>query len=192
MNLDTKQSNMWRGDFGDAYVDRNVDSKAAIQSRIRAFSEVLSPIQADLPKSILECGANIGINLHALSAIYDTELFAIEPNQKARSKAIATGAIKATNMKDATLAKLPFKDESMDLFFTSGVLIHIHPDNLDQALHEMYRVSKKYILALEYFSHKPTNLNYHGHEELLFKRDFGEKWLDLYPDLKHVVLADSH
>ena len=36
--------------------------------------------------------------------------------------------------------------------FTSGLLIHIHPDNLGKAIDEICRVSKRFVWGFEYYS----------------------------------------
>lgn len=43
-------------------------------------------------KSILEVGANVGSNLHALRGLIGAELFAVEPNERARDILIRDGA----------------------------------------------------------------------------------------------------
>jgi len=178
---------MWRSDFGDVYVERNLPTEDRIRTRVRAFSTIFDSLSGAAPRSIVECGANVGINLRALDRLSNAELFAIEPNQKARERAISDGVLPAENMKEVTLEKLPFDDGSIDLVFTSGVLIHVPPADLEQAYREMHRVSSRYLLSIEYFSKKPETIPYRGHDELLFKRDFGGMWLDLFPDLEPVA-----
>ena len=79
---------------------------------------------------------------------------------------------------------LPFEGNSMDMAFTCGVLIHVHPDDLFSFCSEIYRVSGRYIGCLEYFSPEPVERRYRGHQGLLFKRDFGSFYLDHWPDLR--------
>jgi hypothetical protein len=81
---------------------------------------------------------------------------------------------------------LPFADGSIDLVFTSGVLIHVAPDNLGRVTDEIVRVARHYVLCIEYFSHEPQSVPYRGMEGYLFKRDFGAFYLDRYPGLRVV------
>jgi len=81
---------------------------------------------------------------------------------------------------------LPFDDNTFDLVFTSGVLIHIAPENLSQAIHEIYRCTKQYIWGTEYFSNAPTSVLYRGHEQLLWKMDYVKLYLSSFPDLELV------
>jgi hypothetical protein len=78
---------------------------------------------------------------------------------------------------------LPFVDGYADLVFTAGVLIHIALDNLPRALAEICRVSNRYILSAEYFAETETIIHYRGHDDLLWKRNFKQHYLDQFPDL---------
>ena len=78
----------------------------------------------------------------------------------------------------------PFKDNLFDLVFTSGVLIHISPDDIEKVMHDMYRVSKRYIWCFEYFSEECTAIEYRGHKDRLWKNNFMKIFQELYPDLE--------
>lgn len=182
-----KQIETWQGDFGNAYIERNLPSDKRIEDRERAFSEILSHTKGGEPVSILECGCNIGLNLRALKRITPAALYACEPNARARSVLLQDEVLAESRLTDGTLQALPYEDASFDLVFTSGVLIHVHPDQLEAAYREMYRVSSRYVLSIEYFSKHPETIRYQGRDDLLFKRDFGGMWLDLYPELKPVA-----
>lgn len=186
---DSKQISAWRGAFGDAYVERNVASDERVRNSARAFDQILGHLGNAMPKTVLEVGANVGANLAALKALHDVTLHAVEPNAKARAKLIESGIVGPGNVHDATATSLPFADASIDLVFTCGVLIHIPDDQLADAYHEMHRVASRYLLAIEYFSPTPVRVPYRGETDLLFKRDFGEFWLELYPFLE--VVADG-
>ncbi len=183
----SRQSEMWRGSFGDDYAARNRATPDAVRSRVRAFAAILQHLGGPPPTTILECGANVGINLRALAQLVGAELFAVEPNERARTTAVASGAVPADHACDATLAALPFDDASIDLVFTSGVLIHVPPDELDDAYREMHRVARRYLLTIEYFAQTPQTVTYRGERDLLFKRDFGLRWLELFPDLEPIA-----
>lgn len=183
MAAKTPQLEQWTGEFGDAYVDRNAATEEQIRIRLKALIEIFRPIEGNLPKTVLECGCNIGLNTRAFRRFLDAELFAVEPNAKARSIVMKEGLLDAAHLKEATLQELPFADRSMEFVFTSGVLIHIHPDDLPRALDEMHRVSSRYLMMIEYFSQKPEGIPYRGHQELLWKRDFGKAMLERHPEL---------
>ena len=182
----TTQLEAWTGAFGDDYVDRCNASDEAIRIRTRAWADMTRSIQGNPPSTILEVGCNVGINLRALKNLYDSELFAIEPNPKARSLVLADKVLDEGHLKEASALELPFADGSMEMAFTCGVLIHIAGQDLLKACSEMYRVSSRYILCAEYFSRNPEEIQYRGHEGLLFKRDFGSYWIDNF-DLRTVA-----
>jgi pseudaminic acid biosynthesis-associated methylase len=187
MTAGQRQLDQWRGEFGDSYVDRNPASIQAVRQRVCCFATIFDHLRGHPPRSLLECGCNVGINLRALRQVTDAELYAVEPNAKARDMLIGDGVIPVGNLKNATLSELPFENGAFDLVFTSGVLIHIPDDILEQSCREMHRVAKSHLLSIEYFSPESITLKYRGHDDLLFKRDYGENWLRLFPDLEPVA-----
>ena len=180
------QESLWRGDFGDAYVDRNEIDHAAIAARLAAWAQMLRPLAGDPPTSLLEVGANVGRNLRALQRLTSATLYALEPNAKARERLVKDKIVDADKALDGIASQIPMADGSVDLAFTVGVLIHVHPDDLLASMKEIYRVSRKYIVCAEYFADKPMEVPYRGQTEALFKRDFGSYYLDNFPKLKVV------
>lgn len=180
------QLDAWRGEFGDEYRNRNVADEAMISARMAMWRRILQPLTGRPLQSILEVGANIGFNLRALAKLTDCDLLALEPNAGARSRLVDDGIVAADNVFDGAASQIPLDDCSVDMAFTSGVLIHIAPDDLGKSCDEIYRVSNRYIACVEYFADSPQEIQYRGNEGLLFKRDFGEFWMDRHPDL-HLV-----
>ncbi len=187
MTHSTPQAEFWRGDFGDAYTDRNLALADQMQARLKLWSEILAHTISAPPKSCLEVGANLGVNLRALQQLTSARRFAVEPNDKARSILVRDGVVEASDLKGGLAAKIDFPDRVAELAFTSGVLIHIHPDQLAASLSEIHRCSARWIVCIEYFSDKPEMIPYRGHDDRLFKRDFGSLWLDSFPDLRPVA-----
>jgi spore coat polysaccharide biosynthesis protein SpsF len=144
-------------------------------------------VQDSPPASILEVGASVGINLRALLGLTDADLFAVEPNAGAREQLVADKVVPSERLFDAVATELPLDDGVVDLVFTSGVLIHVPPADLEAAYGEIHRVAARYILCMEYFSPILVEIPYRGHDGLLFKRDFGGMWLDLFPGLDPVA-----
>lgn len=135
------------------------------------------------PRSILDVGANLGTNLRALWALTGARLLALEPNDKARAILVRDGVAVADDVRGGVAQAIDFADDAADLVFTSGVLIHIHPDHLAAAMAEIHRCSARWIVCIEYFSDKQEEIAYRGHAERLFKCDFGGLWLDRFPGL---------
>jgi len=174
----------WRGDFGNAYLQRNLADDKTLQETTKVWARMLQPLAGFPPSSILEVGTNLGINLRALRRITDARLIALEPNARAREILSIDNVVEDTDIHDGMASSIPLKDGSVDLVFTSGVLIHISPDDLLASLTEMHRVSGKYILCAEYFSDTPDEISYRDQSGLLFRRDFGDYWMSNFPDLK--------
>jgi len=73
----------------------------------------------------------------------------------------------------APVQKLPFKDNSFDLVFTHGVLMHLKPNQLKKALSELTRVTNKWLILIEEIRDKPVSLNSftwaHDYEKIVKK-----------------------
>lgn len=177
------QVDFWRGDFGNQYTDRNNLDPAILRARVGLWSTILSHTVGRPPQSILEVGANIGINLRALRSLTAARFYAVEPNDKARQILQEDKVIELGDLRSGIASAIDFPDAHAEFVFTSGVLIHIAPQNLEASMREIYRCSSRYIASIEYFADKPTELPYRGHGDVLFKCDFGGMWLDFFPNL---------
>jgi pseudaminic acid biosynthesis-associated methylase len=183
---ETEQTIFWRGEFGNAYAQRNALDAVTLHRRTAMWARILQPLAGAQPDSILEVGANVGINLAALANVTGAKLHAVEPNGEARALLSQSGRVDPARVHDATGDQLPFADHSVDMVFTSGVLIHVAPEKLESTCREMYRVARRYIGCVEYFASAPEEKTYRGHAGKLFKRDFGGYWWDLFPEMKLV------
>lgn len=170
----------WRGEFGDEYIGRNPVTEEFLRATERCWTQILAHMPA--VDSILEVGANVGRNLRALARITSSTLFAVEPNERARRELL--DFLSPARVIDADAGSLPFPDASMDLVFTSGVLIHIAEEHLDAAYAEIHRVSSGWIASLEYFAPSDTEVEYRGGRNRLWKRDYGSRWLDSFDDVE--------
>ncbi|MBN2881025.1 methyltransferase domain-containing protein [Candidatus Woesearchaeota archaeon] len=184
---ETEQIKFWKGNFGDEYTERNsADWDEFYKSqwgvtRTDLNKEFLSNLDKNI--SILEVGCNRANQLKILEQAGFTNLWGLEINKKALSIAREN---KNLNLVEASGFNIPFKDNFFDLAFTSGVLIHIAPDDLNKMLDEIYRVSKKYIWGFEYFAENCTEIKYRENSNKLWKNNFKQLFLDRFPDLKLV------
>ena len=178
---DTEQEKFWQGQFGDEYATRNT-SELYIQENITFFQKVFSLIES--PQALLEFGPNTGMNLSAINIINpDMKLTGVEINRHAAEK-LEKDLPKADIRVDSFLE---FKsEERWDFVFCKGVLIHIAPDRLCDAYDSLYDHSSAHILIAEYYNTSPIEVQYRGHSEKMFKRDFCGEILDRYPDLRLV------
>lgn len=183
----------WKGEAGDAYIERNELTAEMLTARMHLWAEILQYVKP-WPISILEVGANIGINLRAMQKLLpsrppfgEREYYAVEPNDAARWRLEEDGIVPSTNAHADDATFISFPDGFADLVFTSGVLIHIPMSELRIACSEIHRCSRKWIVAIEYFSADLRMVPYRGEDDRLWARDFGAFYLDNFPDLEPVA-----
>lgn len=177
-NYCTDQEKFWSGDFGTSYINRN-QAGSLLQSNIHFFKRSLK--KADNVSSCIEFGANIGMNLKALKELYsDIHLEGIEINADAAAR--LKQVIGVANVHNTSIQEWKCERQA-DLCLVKGVLIHIHPDSLEDVYRKLYVCSNQYILICEYYNPTPVMIPYRGHKDRLFKRDFAGEMLDQYNDL---------
>jgi pseudaminic acid biosynthesis-associated methylase len=173
----TEQEKFWEGEFGNEYTDRN--NEIIIKNNVNLFEKILKNISI---KTIFEIGCNRGLNFKAIKLInQDISLNGLEINKHAYD------ILKSENICDNLYNDTIFnhnEPNKYNLVFTKGVLIHINPEKLNEVYEKMYNMSDKYILIAEYYSRDLREINYRGHSNKLFKRDFCHDIMTLYPELK--------
>lgn len=161
------QLERWMGKFGDDYSKRNVLSESLIKKRAEVLKQIIEPLR---PVGIIEIGCNMGFNLGAILTFLPFPNFVcgVEPNDRARRVA------EISNLKvfPDCGQNLKFPDEFADILFTCGVLIHCELGEAGKIVREMCRVSKKYLLFMEYFDKADEEIEYHGEGGLLWKRNW--------------------
>lgn len=187
----TKQISHWAGEEGDTYVERNPHSTKEMDdlyvadcgvSRTEMNLDFLGTIDKDI--SILEVGANVGTQLQFLHNQGFSRVLGIDVNRRAITD--AKHLYPAIDVIEGSGFDLPFKDGSFDLVYTSGVLIHISPDDIQSIMSEMYRVSGRYIWGFEYYAPEYTEVTYRGKRDLLWKTDFADLFFARFLDLRLV------
>jgi pseudaminic acid biosynthesis-associated methylase len=167
---------LWQGSFGDEYTERNAEAGAG---RERFWRELLDGLDV---RTALEVGCNRGPNLAWLAQLLGAANVAgVDVNRTAlaAAAAVAPGA----RLEVAAGQALPFADEEFDLVFTTGVLIHVAPSDLELVMSEIVRCSGRYILCGEYYAEEPQEVQYRGATGALFKRDFGGLYQERFPEL---------
>ena len=181
MNFKTEQENFWAGSFGDEYINRN-KSEEYLASNLNFFSKAFN--QIGRPNSLIEFGANIGMNLKAIKLLFPKiDLFGIEIN-KIASEELAEQLGKNNVFNGSIFDYLP--TQKFDVSLIKTFLIHINPEMLNEVYSKLYESSNKYILVCEYYNPSPVSVRYRGHNDRLFKRDFAGEILERYSDLKLV------
>lgn len=194
-----EQTEFWQGQFGNDYTARNIN---LVENNYQMFKKIFEKIDQkcldkmsmskfpQLPiwkydiNSIIEFGSGSGQNIQALQRIFpDAEYTAVEINSKAVEQ---LKAIKGLEIYQASILD-DWKEACLyDLVLSKGLLIHIHPDNIQKAYDVLYNASNKYILLCEYYNPVLQPVIYYGNEGKLWKRDFVGELLNKYSDLSLV------
>jgi len=173
----TEQEKFWAGKFGDDYTGRN--RQHALSNNISLFSKIFSRTKSI--GSVIEFGANIGLNLIAIKQLLpNVDLSAIEINKKSVKELRQFEGVKIYHQSILDFVV----DYQRDFVFTRGVLIHINPDRLQDVYDLLYKTSRHYICLAEYYNPTPVKVDYRGHKNKLFKRDFAGEMLDRFKDLE--------
>jgi pseudaminic acid biosynthesis-associated methylase len=176
----TEQELFWSQDFGNDYIERN-QSAELYAANLEFFSKIFARLKMP-PGKILELGANIGMNIAPIKSLFpEVSISGVEINPKACEILKSTGC----DVIEGSILDLNL-DEKFDLVFTKGVLIHINPDELTKVYKTLYSNSTKYILVAEYYNPTPVSIEYRGHSDRLFKRDFAGELLSMFKDLNLV------
>lgn len=176
----TEQEAFWAGEFGDVYCQRNA-SKHLVAANLALFSTILRGTRSI--SSIIEFGSNIGLNLIALrSLLPDASLSAIEINPTAIQ---ALRQLENVTVHPGSILEF-IPERTYDLALIKGVLIHIDPSCLPDVYERLHASSARYICLVEYYNPTPMEIEYRGHRNRLYKRDFAGEMLDRFPDLSLV------
>lgn len=123
-------------------------------------------------RSVLEVGCNVGNNLKDFPS--DFRVCGIDLNKYALEK--ARKRFPNFEFKLASADKIPYHDNSFDLVFTRTVLIHIPEHIMKKTMDEMYRVSKKWIMNMEFYNDTETMINWQRGKDLLWYRNMKRRW----------------
>ena len=137
------------------YTERNPQTPEDMDSLCLKYygvsrTEMNQRFVGDLPRDIriLEVGCGSGTNLELLFKMGFWNLYGIDRQTNGLENAWQLGLYRVSY---GEAEDIPFKDGWFDLVFTSGLLIHIPPEDLPKVMDEIYRVSKRYIWGLEYY-----------------------------------------
>lgn len=183
----TSASEVWNGEFGRQYTERNDLSANALDAhyfdtygitRTKLNEQFLHDVPKDA--AILEVGCNLGTQLELLQDMGYTNLSGCDI-QKA---AIDTARVRLPNMQFccASTHSLPYQSNQFDLVFTSGLLIHIAPSDLSSVMHEIARVTRRWIWGFEYWSDSIEVIPYRGC--FLWKMDYAEQYQEACNQLR--------
>lgn len=179
----SRELDLWKGDFGDEYTDRNEITDENLAQRVFLWSEIFKTSISYTKEEfrMLEVGSNIGINLAAILKTMHRpcKLCALEPNEKAKKRIPFN--VPGVTLVNGEASDIMAISGEFDFVFTSGVLIHMDYEYLKKAMAEIYRVSNRFILCIEYFAAEPTSKTYRYVNDFIHLRDYGSLWLDNHP-----------
>lgn len=195
MSKVTRQMEEWTGNLGKEYTDRNALSQDEMEllykelygiTRTEMNSRFIGNFDRDM--KVLEVGSNIGNQLLCLQKAGFKNLYGIELQSYAVE--LSKTRTKGINIIQGSAFDIPFKDSFFDLVFTSGLLIHITPEDISKVLGEIHRCTEQYIWCFEYYSEVYTQIDYRGHADLLWKANFSKLFLNRFKDLR--LIREEH
>lgn len=166
---------LWAGGFGDDYIERNRGPDTR-----RPFWLSLLPGLAC--ERVLEVGCETGVNLRSVAELVGRSgAYGVDVNAKALGEMRA--GLPGVQALRCAARHLPFPSGSFDLVFTVGVLIHQPESALAMAMGETVRCSRRWIFCGEYFAPETLEIAYRGERAVLFKRDYGRLYGELFDGL---------
>ena len=158
MSDENEKKGTWYGDFGIRYTVRN---KIIPEKLVPFYKRILKDIEIE---KILEVGCNRGHNLVAVSYCGQYDLYGIDINPYS---IVVARDNKEISFTVGNIYDILYKDNFFDLVMTVGVLIHLEPNTLKDAIKEILRVSKKYFLMMEY------NYDFEEFEKIPYRDNVG-------------------
>lgn len=180
----SETTDFWSGDFGDQYIKRN---RYDWRKRIPFWDRLVAKYGF---RSAYEVGCNVGYNLSAIKHSihgYNVQLSGCEINMLAVRQAIVAGLNVGHGTIESNVHVTYANDEFIEykscgvheLVFTSGVLIHIAPDEIKKMMQAIIDASCDLVLAIEYEDETEVEVEYRGHTGKLWRRPYGKLYQEM-------------
>ena len=171
----TDQIDLWCGEFGNQYHKRNIDVAVSRKAGLHnLWAWIFNFIDDESPMKILEIGAGTGANLDIIANLrMDDKLSAVEVNKEAAFQLFNNRNVMRVwncSWQDARVES--FTHAQYDLVFTSGVLIHVHPNDRIEFMQKIVDVGSKWVVAIEYISNETKEILYRGEKSALWSGDY--------------------
>ena len=185
----TIQEEKWLGPFGEDYTRNHLSSPDEIEERFKKSygisrttmnSKFLNSL--DPESRILEVGCNVGSQLVLLQRMGFKNLHGIDIVQTAVK--LAKQQTKNISIIVSSASYIPFETNFFDLVFTSGLLVHIAPENINKAIDEIYRCTRTYIWGMEYYAKAYEEMKWRGQDKMVFPAPFVKFYQERFKDLK--------
>ena len=165
-------------DFWNKYTDENESNYN--QEYAKFVRDLATSLRAD---SVLEVGCNSGNDLREFPENF--EVYGIDLNEHALD--IARKKLPSFEFKNESISNIPFEDSSMDFVFTHYLLNYLPEQEMEKAIKELFRVSKKYILTCELFDENESPIE---GDTKAWKRIVYKRWLNF--QVKIISDVDMH
>ncbi len=185
------QTQLWESNYGKKYTQTNSWVAEKYDEVFKIWfgitrTEINNKFIGSLNKNskILEVGCNLANQSVLLNLMGFNNLSAIELNQYALDEAqkrINNRKIEL-NLKKGNVLNIPYEDKEFDMVFTSGVLMHISPENIKKAISEIHRCSNKYIWGHENYNKELTTAKI----DKTWEGNYCEMYLKQFNDLSLV------
>jgi pseudaminic acid biosynthesis-associated methylase len=162
------QQRFWAEEYASDYIRKNSEFDPVLGAE--GWKKMLA--KADAVESILECGCNIGRNIRFLNSTHPSARKSIVEISRPAFDFVCS-KYKIEHAFNGAIVDSRFP-QTFDLVFTTGVLIHIHPNDLLANMRQIFNHSHRYVLIGEYFNRTPMMIEYQGQSDRLFKCDFGK------------------
>lgn len=135
--------------FWDEWSERF--SKQAYQRELHASNRwLLDKLREAKPDEVLEVGCGFGRNLKMLADELDhpCRLYGIDISMKLLGKVRSELGVEA-GLLCGDITRLPLCDNAFDTVVTHGVLMHVPPEHIREAVRELVRVTGKTLWCIE-------------------------------------------
>ena len=133
------------GDMDDLYENNTGVKRSTMNERFLTGLTI---------NNTLEIGCNVGVQLMLLHEMGYESLYGVELQDIAIDISKEITKEKKIYIIKGSAFDIPYKDSFFDMVFTSGLLIHISPDDIDKVLEEVYRCSGKYIWGFNQYDRR--------------------------------------
>lgn len=165
-------------DYWNKYTDENE------LNYNQEFAKFIRDLATSLKaSSVLEVGCNCGNDLREFPK--NIEVNGIDLNEHALE--IGRKKLDSVKFQKGSILDIPYDDSSMDFVFTHYLLNYIPDHQMEKAISELFRVSKKYILTCESFDENECPIK--GENEA-WKRNVYKRWLNF--QVKIISHVDMH
>jgi spore coat polysaccharide biosynthesis protein SpsF len=179
--FDTEQEAFWAGQFGNDYVTRNEVSPEILAGNLFSFARMLERAQPS-PGSLIELGANIGLNLRALKLLLPhAHQAAVEINASAVER-LRRDRVAHEVFHESLLNFVPVR--RYDLALIKGMMNHLAPEMRPAVYRKLAVCATHHVLIAECHNRRAEEIVCRGYTGKLFRRDFGGEFMDACPEFQ--------